>query len=466
MAEIEERFEEVYDELRDELEEMCHEKRYNDLRKRFLDMNPADIAWLFDDMPEDHLPVMFRLLSKEVAADVFINLESDSQEMLIKGFSNAELEAILDEMFLDDTIDVIEEMPANVVKRILKYSDPETRREINKILQYPEDSAGSLMTTEFIRLRRGTTVAGAFDVIRQKGDDSETINVSYVTDEERHLIGYVTIRTLVLEKDTNALIGDIMEPNVISAMTTDDKESVVQRMSKYDFDTMPVVDGENRLVGIITFDDAIDVIEEEATEDIEKMAAITPSDRPYLRTGIFDIWKSRIPWLMILMLSSTFTGMIISSFEDALAACVVLTAFIPMLMGTGGNCSNQTSATVIRGLSLQEIEFRDVFKVMWKEARVGLLAGLSLAAVSFVKVLLFDGWLLGNPEVTPMVSAVISLTLVLTVFCSKIVGAFMPLFAKKVGADPAVMASPFITTVVDALSLVIYFAFATMLLGI
>ena len=322
------------------------------------------------------------------------------------------------------------------------------------------------MTTEFIRLRRGTTVAGAFDVIRQKGDDSETINVSYVTDEERHLIGYVTIRTLVLEKNTEALIGDIMEPNVISAMTTDDKESVVQRMSKYDFDTMPVVDAENRLVGIITFDDAIDVIEEEATEDIEKMAAITPSDRPYLRTGIFDIWKSRIPWLMILMLSSTFTGMIISSFEDALASCVVLTAFIPMLMGTGGNCSNQTSATVIRGLSLQEIEFRDLFKVMWKEARVGLLAGAALAAVSFVKVLLFDGWLLGNPEVTPTVSAVISLTLVLTVFCSKIVGAFMPLFAKKVGADPAVMASPFITTVVDALSLVIYFGFATMLLGI
>lgn len=459
-------FEEIYDEVRDELEEMCHQKRYNDIRKRFLDMNSADIAWLFDDMPEDHLPVMFRLLSKEKAAEVFVELESDSQEMLIKGFSNTELAAILDEMFLDDTIDVIEEMPANVVKRILKYSDPKTRTEINKILQYPEDSAGSIMTTELIRLRRGTTVAGAFDVIRQKGDDSETINVLFVTDEQRHLIGYVTIRTLVLEKDVNALIGDIMEPNVIYAQTTDDKESVAQRMSKYDFETMPVVDAENRLVGIVTFDDAIDVIEEEATEDIEKMAAITPSDRPYLRTGIFDIWKSRIPWLMILMLSSTFTGMIISSFEDALAACVALTAFIPMLMGTGGNCSNQTSATVIRGLSLQEIEFCDIFKVIWKEARVGILAGITLAAVSFVKVLLFDGWLLGNPEITPMVSAVISFTLLLTVFCSKIVGAFMPLFAKKVGADPAVVASPFITTVVDALSLVIYFAFATMLLGI
>ncbi len=459
-------YEEEFNELREELEELCHQKRYNDLRKKFLDMNPADIAWAFDDMAEDHLPIMFRLLSKEVAADVFVELESDSQEVLIKGFSNKELEEILDEMFLDDTIDVIEEMPANVVKRILKYSDPQTRKEINKILQYPEDSAGSLMTTEFIRLRKTATVADAFNVIRQKGDDSETINVSYVTDDARHLIGYVTIRTLVLEKDISAKLGDIMEPNVISALTTEDKETVVQRMSKYDFDTMPVVDAENRLVGIITFDDAIDVIEEEATEDIEKMAAITPSDRPYLRTNVFDIWKSRIPWLLILMLSSTFTGMIISSFEGALASCVVLTAFIPMLMGTGGNCSSQASVTVIRGLSLQEIEFRDIFKVIWKEARVGVLAGAVLAGVSFVKILLFDGLLLGNPEVTPIVSAVISLTLLFTVFCSKMIGAFMPLLAKKIGADPAVMASPFITTVVDALSLVIYFTFATMLLGL
>lgn len=459
-------FDEKYDELKEELEEMCHEKRYNDLRKRFLDMNPADIAWLFDDMPEDHIPIMFRLLAKEKAAEVFVELESDSQEMLIKGFSNTELESILNEMFLDDTIDVIEEMPANVVKRILKYSDPKTRSEINKILKYPEDSAGSLMTTEFIRLRRRTTVSGAFDVIRQKGDDSETINVSYVTDEERHLMGYVTIRSLVLEKDRDALIGDIMDTNIIFVHTTDDRESVVQQMSKYDFDTMPVVDAEGRLVGIITFDDAIDVIEEEATEDIEKMAAITPTDRPYLRTSTFDIWKSRIPWLMILMLSSTFTGMIINSFESALASCVALTAFIPMLMGTGGNCSNQTSATVIRGLSIQEIEFSDILKVIWKEARVGLIAGASLAAVSFVKVLLFDRILLGNPEITVTVSAVIALTLLITAFCSKIVGAFMPLFAKKVGADPAVVASPFITTIVDALSLLIYFSFAKLLLGI
>lgn len=459
-------FDDRYDELKEELEEMCHEKQYNDLRKRFLDMNPADIAWLFDDMPEDHLPVMFRLLAKEKAAEVFVELESDSQEMLIKGFSNTELESILNELFLDDTIDVIEEMPANVVKRILKYSDPKTRNDINKILRYPEDSAGSLMTTEFINLRRKNSVAGAFDVIRQNGDDSETINVSYVTDEERHLMGYVTIRTLVLEKDQTALIGDIMDPNVIFVHTTDDRESVVQQMSKYDFDTMPVVDAEDRLVGIITIDDAIDVIEEEATEDIEKMAAITPSDRPYLRTSTFDIWKSRIPWLMILMLSSTFTGMIINSFESALASCVALTAFIPMLMGTGGNCSNQTSATVIRGLSIQEIEFCDIFRVIWKEARVGLLAGAALALVSFVKVLLFDRLLLGNPEITVTVSAVIALTLLITAFCSKIVGAFMPLFAKKVGADPAVVASPFITTIVDALSLLIYFSFAKLLLKI
>lgn len=459
-------YEDEFNELREELEELCHKKRYNDLRKRFLELNPADIAWAFDDMPEDHLPIMFRLLSKEVAADVFVELESDSQEMLIKGFSDKELEGILDEMFLDDTIDVIEEMPANVVKRILKYSDPETRSEINKILQYPEDSAGSLMTTEFIRLRKSTTVEDAFNIIRQKGDDSETINVSYVTDEERHLIGYVTIRSLVLEKNVSAKIADIMDPNIIFALTTEDKESVVQRMSKYDFDVMPVVDGENRLVGIITFDDAIDVMEEEATEDIEKMAAITPSDKPYLRTSAFDIWKARIPWLLILMLSSTFTGMIISSFEGALASCVVLTAFIPMLMGTGGNSSSQASVMIIRGLSLQEIEFRDIFKVIWKEARVGALAGFALAGVSFIKILLFDGLIMGNPDVTLMVSAVISCTLFFTVFCSKMIGAFMPLLAKKIGADPAVMASPFITTVVDALSLIIYFAFATLLLGI
>ncbi|MGN0627768.1 MAG: magnesium transporter [Oscillospiraceae bacterium] len=459
-------FEERYDDTLEKLKELASEKRYNDLKKEFSSLYPTDIALLFDDMPEEYLPVMFRLLPKETAADVFVELESDSQEMLIRGFSNTELKQILDDLYLDDTVDIIEEMPANVVKRILKNSDPETRQDINKLLQYPEDSAGSLMTTEFIRLRLDTTVAGAFDVIREKGDDSETINVCYVTDEKRHLLGYVTIRTLVLAKDTSARIGDIMDSQVISVNTHEDKEIVAQDMSKYDFDAMPVVDLENRIVGIITFDDAIDVMEEEATEDIEKMAAITPSDKPYLKTGVIEIWKSRIPWLLLLMISATFTGMIITSFEDALAAYVALTAFIPMLMDTGGNCGSQASVTVIRGISLQEIEFSDAFKVIWKELRVAVLCGLVLAVVSFGKIMLFDGMLMGNEGITPTVAAVVCFTLFLTIVCAKVVGCTMPLLAKKIGADPAVMASPFITTIVDAMSLIIYFQFAKLMLGI
>ncbi len=459
-------FEDRYDDTLEKLKELASEKRYNDLKKEFSSLYPTDIALLFDDMPEEYLPVMFRLLPKETAADVFVELESDSQEMLIRGFSNTELKQILDDLYLDDTVDIIEEMPANVVKRILKNSDPETRQDINKLLQYPEDSAGSLMTTEFIRLRLDTTVAGAFDVIREKGDDSETINVCYVTDEKRHLLGYVTIRTLVLAKDTSARIGDIMDSQVISVNTHEDKEIVAQDMSKYDFDAMPVVDLENRIVGIITFDDAIDVMEEEATEDIEKMAAITPSDKPYLKTGVIEIWKSRIPWLLLLMISATFTGMIITSFEDALAAYVALTAFIPMLMDTGGNCGSQASVTVIRGISLQEIEFSDAFKVIWKELRVAVLCGLVLAVVSFGKIMLFDGMLMGNEGITPTVAAVVCFTLFLTIVCAKVVGCTMPLLAKKIGADPAVMASPFITTIVDAMSLIIYFQFAKLMLGI
>ena len=459
-------FEEKYDDLLEKLEELASQKKYNELKKEFCLLYPTDIALLFDDMPEEYLPVMFRLLPKETAADVFVELESDSQEMLIRGFSNTELKQILDDLYLDDTVDIIEEMPANVVKRILKNSDPETRQDINKLLQYPEDSAGSLMTTEFIRLRRDTTVAGAFDVIREKGTDSETINVCYVTDEKRHLLGYVTIRTLVLAKDTSAIIGDIMDPHVISVDTHEDKEIVAQDMSKYDFDAMPVVDSENRIVGIVTFDDAIDVMEEEATEDIEKMAAITPSDKPYLKTGIFDIWKSRIPWLLLLMISATFTGMIITSFEDALAAYVALTAFIPMLMDTGGNCGSQASVTVIRGISLQEIEFSDAFKVIWKEFRVAVLCGVTLAVVSFAKIMLFDCMLMGNSGITPTVAAVVCLTLLLTIICAKVVGCTMPLIAKKIGFDPAVMASPFITTIVDAMSLLIYFQFAKLMLRI
>lgn len=459
-------FEEKYDETLEKLKELVKEKQYNELKREFTDLYPTDIAFLLDDMPEEYRPVCFRLLPKDIAADVFVELESDSQEMLIKSFSNTELESILDELYLDDTVDIIEEMPSNVVKRILKYSDPDTRKEINKILQYPEDSAGSIMTTEFIKLRQSNTVEQAFDIIRKNGDEAETINVCYVTDEGCHLQGYVTIRTLVLEKDTSTKIADIMDTQIISVSTRDDKEDVAQDMSKYDFDAMPVVDSENRIVGIVTFDDAIDVMEEEATEDIEKMAAITPMDKPYLRTSTFELWKARIPWLLLLMISATFTGMIITSFEDALASYVALTAFIPMLMDTGGNSGSQASVTVIRGISLQEIEFKDILKVVWKELRVALFCGITLAAVSFAKIMLFDGMVLGNTGITPTVALTVCLTLVLTVVCAKVVGCIMPLLAEKLGFDPAVMASPFITTIVDAISLLIYFGFAKVLLGV
>lgn len=459
-------FEEKYDETLEKLKELVKEKQYNELKREFTDLYPTDIAFLLDDMPEEYRPVCFRLLPKDIAADVFVELESDSQEMLIKSFSNTELESILDELYLDDTVDIIEEMPSNVVKRILKYSDPDTRKEINKILQYPEDSAGSIMTTEFIKLRQSNTVEQAFDIIRKNGDEAETINVCYVTDEGCHLQGYVTIRTLVLEKDTSTKIADIMDTQIISVSTRDDKEDVAQDMSKYDFDAMPVVDSENRIVGIVTFDDAIDVMEEEATEDIEKMAAITPMDKPYLRTSTLELWKARIPWLLLLMISATFTGMIITSFEDALASYVALTAFIPMLMDTGGNSGSQASVTVIRGISLQEIEFKDILKVVWKELRVALFCGVTLAAVSFAKIMLFDGMVLGNTGITPTVALTVCLTLVLTVVCAKVVGCIMPLLAEKLGFDPAVMASPFITTIVDAISLLIYFGFAKALLGV
>ena len=457
-------FEEKYDETLEKLEELVKNKRYNELKKEFNDLYPTDIAFLLDDMPEEYRPVMFRLLPKDIAADVFVELESDSQEMLIKSFSNTELESILDELYLDDTVDIIEEMPANVVKRILKYSDPDTRKEINKILQYPEDSAGSIMTTEFIKLRQYNTVEQAFDIIRKNGDEAETINVCYVTDEGCHLQGYVTIRTLVLEKNTSTKIADIMDTQIISVNTLEDKENVAQDMSKYDFDAMPVVDSENRIVGIVTFDDAIDVMEEEATEDIEKMAAITPMDKPYLRTSIFELWKARIPWLLLLMISATFTGSIITGFEDKLATMTVLTAFIPMLMDTGGNSGGQASVTVIRAMSLGEVTFRDFFKVIWKEIRVGLVCGLSLAAANFIKIWLVDHLIMHNDDITLIVDLAICLTLVVEIVFAKFIGCTLPMIAKKVGFDPAVMSSPFITTVVDAVSLLVYFGIATALI--
>ncbi len=449
----------------EQVEDLVERKRWPQLRDMLLLLEPADIAQILGELPEDRLPLLYRLLPKELAAEVFVEMEPEEQELLIKSFSDAELKEVLEELYVDDTVDIIEEMPATVVKRILKQTDPETRRSVNEILKYPEDSAGSIMTTEFVDLKRDMTVEDAFKRIRRTGVDKETINICYVTDPSRHLLGLVSIRTLLLAEEDD-VIEDIMETNVISVTTMDDKEEVAQDLSKYDFLAMPVVDKECRLVGIVTIDDAIDVMEEEATEDIEKMAAITPSDKPYLRTSTFSTFKARIPWLLLLMVSATFTGVIISSFEDALSAYVVLTSFIPMLMDTGGNCGSQASVTVIRGLSLQEIDFSDLPAVVWKEIRVAVLCGVVLAAANFVKMMLVDRLLLGNTELTAPVALVVCLTLVCTVFCAKVIGCTLPMVAKKLGFDPAVMASPFITTIVDAISLAIYFQFATVLLGL
>ncbi|MDY3282310.1 magnesium transporter [Dysosmobacter sp.] len=448
-----------------QIEDLIHRKQYAQLRDLLLPLEAADIALLMMESEEQILPLVFRLLPKELAAEVFVELDSDQQEMLIQGFSNVELKEVLDELYLDDTVDIVEEMPANVVKRILRHSDPDTRKSINEILKYPEDSAGSIMTTEFVDLKASMTVEDAFKRIRRTGPDKETINISYVTDAGRHLLGLVSIRTLLFADDSE-IIEDIMETNLVSVTTLDDQETVAMALSKYDFLALPVVDTENRLVGIVTVDDAIDVLQEETTEDIAKMAAMAPSDKPYLKTGVFETWKARTPWLMILMLSATFTGIILTKFEDSLAACAILTSFIPMLSGTGGNSGTQASTAVIRALSLGEVRFGDLPKVLWKEFRVSIICGICLAAANFVKMMLIDRWMMQNPDVTPLVALVVCATLVGTVLCAKLVGCSLPILAEKVGFDPAVMASPFISTIVDSLSLLVYFRFATLILHI
>ena len=453
---------ESFENLIERMETYLSEKRYVEARETIIDVEPVDIAFIMESLPEDTIPIVFRLLPKELAAEVFVELEADSQEALIKGFSKSELKEVLDDLYLDDAVDIIEEMPANVVRRILATADPETRTNINNILQYPEDSTGSIMTTEYIDLKITMTVEDALKKIRRVGQDMETINVMYVVDADRHLLGYVSIRTLLLA-DENDTMEELMDSAVISASTLDDQEETARKFEKYDFLTMPVVDKENRLVGIVTIDDALDVLVEETTEDIEKMAAITPSYKPYLNTGILETVKSRIPWLLLLMVSATFTGQIISSFEDALAAQTILTAYIPMLMDTGGNCGSQASVTVIRGISLNEITMKDLAKVIWKEIRVAVIVGAILAVCNFGKLILVDKMLFHNP-ITISVAAVICLTLVFTVFAAKLVGCTLPILAKALGFDPAVMASPFITTIVDAISLLIYFQFAQLLL--
>ena len=451
-------------ELLKKIEDDLERKQYAHLRDLLLPLEAADIAALCEEM-DDKVPLMFRLLPKELAAEVFVELDSDEQEILIRSFSNTELKEVLDELYLDDTVDIVEEMPAIVVKRILQHSDPDTRKSINEILKYPDDSAGSIMTTEFVDLKETMTVEDALKRIRRTGPDKETINICYVIDDGRHLLGLLSIRTLLLSEEDD-VIHDIMQTNIISVQTLDDQEAVARSLSKYGFLALPVVDQENRLVGIITVDDAMDVLQEEVTEDIEKMAAMLPSDKPYLKTGIFETFKARIPWLLLLMISATFTGQIISTFENALAAAPILTAYIPMLMDTGGNCGSQASVSVIRGISLNEIEFSDLLQVIWKEIRVAVICGVALSAANFVKLMLVDRLLFHNQLVTIPVAAVICSTMVCTVLCAKLVGCTLPLLAKKIGFDPAVMASPFITTIVDAISLLIYFQFASAILGL
>ena len=447
----------------EQLMELVQTKQFRKLRSILMEMNEVDVAEFLDELGPEETILVFRLLPKEQAAEVFAELEdSDDQERLINALNDKELREVLDELYLDDTVDVIEDMPANVVSRILRNSDPASRSQINQLLNYPKDSAGSIMTTEYVFLHPDATVEESFARIRKEGMDKETIYTCYVT-QNRVLLGVVTVRRLLLSA-YETRIRDIMETNVLSVNTHDDKEDVAQMLNKYDLSAIPVVDGDNRLVGIVTFDDAMDVIEEETTEDFEKMAAILPSDKPYLKTGVFETWRSRIPWLMLLMLSATFTGIIITQFESALAACVVLTSFIPMLSGTGGNSGSQSSVAVIRALSLDEIDFSDLIAVVWKESRVAVLCGVCLACANFVKMMVVDRWLMNNPAVTPVVALVVCLTLVFTVLCAKVVGCTLPMAAEKIGIDPAVMASPFITTIVDALSLLIYFFFATHLL--
>ena len=457
-------------EKKEELEavilQLLSKKKYHSLKDLLCELEPADIGIMFEEMPSESLPLLFRLLAKEMAAEVFVELSSDTQELLIAGFSDVELKEVLDELYMDDTVDIIEEMPANVVKRILRHTDPEKRESINEILKYPKYSAGSIMTTEFVDLKKNMTVADAFTHIRRTGVDKETIYTCYVTDENRILLGLVSVKDLLLSEETKNL-DEIMETNIIYVKTQEDQESAAQNFEKYDFLALPVVDNENRLVGIITVDDAIDVIQEEATEDIEKMAAIMPTDKPYMKTGVFETYKKRILWLLLLMISATFTGKIISSFEDALSACVVLTAFIPMLMDTGGNSGGQASVTIIRSMSLGDVEMKDIFKVLWKELRVSLLCGLTLGAANFVKMMLVDrNAILSSGQSLVSVALVVCLTLVVTVIIAKLIGCSLPMLAKKIGFDPAVMASPFITTIVDAVSLIIFFKIAVMILHI
>ena len=450
---------------REELDELLADRQFRKLRKVISEMNEVDIAEFIEELEPEKKVLVYRMLPKELAADVFSFLVVDDQEHIINSITDYELGKIVEDLYVDDAVDMLEELPAIVVKRVLQNATPQTRNLINQFLQYPENSAGSIMTAEYVGLKKNMTVEQSFAYIRHHGVDSETIYTCYVTDASRHLLGVTTVKELLLH-DQDDRIEAFMETNVIYVNTLSDQEEAAAQLSKYDFLALPVVDLEERLVGIITVDDAMDVIQEENTEDIQKMNAIVPTERTYLKTGVLATWKSRIPWLLLLMVSATFTGSIITSFEDKLASMIILTSFIPMLMDTGGNSGGQASVTVIRALSLNEIDMRDIFKVIWKELRVGLLCGSSLAAINFVKVLLVDRLMLGMTGVTLKVDLVISLTLIVEVTLAKMIGCSLPIIAKRLKLDPAVMSSPFVTTIVDAISLLIYFGFATAVLHI
>ena len=440
------------------IETLIEEKKYAEIKQIINEMNDYDIAELFEDLKTTEQLKLFRLLKKDIAADVFSYMETDTQSKLITLLSEKEAVDIINDMASDDAADLMDEIPANVVSRLLSKVDPEARRDINGLLNYPDDSAGSIMTTEYMDLKEENTIEDAIKKIKREYDDKETIDICFVTDKSRKLIGTVKLKDLVLN-DEEKLIKDIMDDDIMSVTTLTDQEEVASIIQDYDLTSIPVVDTENKLVGIITIDDIIDIIEEEATEDIEKMAAITPTEKPYLKLSVLDLYKSRIPWLLLLMISATFTGKIIQHYEAALASYVVLTSFIPMLMDTGGNAGGQSSVTIIRGLSLNDIEYKDTLKVILKEIRVALLAGITLALANFVKLLVID-------KVSTSVALVVCLTLVVTVIIAKIIGCSLPILAKKIGFDPAVMASPFITTIVDAISLIVYFQIATHILAL
>ena len=442
----------------EQLRELLENRQLLSLKNTIAEMNEYDVSEFIEELDSEKALLVFRLLQKDTASDVFAYLDSDKQEHIIKCTNDEDLHDMIEELFVDDVVDLLEELPASVVRRILQNANPSKRKIINQFLKYPDSSAGSIMTVEYVALKKAMTVKGALDYILINGADNETIYTCYVTDSRRQLEGVVTLKDLVMASE-DVVIEEIMDTHVIKCITTDPQEDVARAFTDYDLLALPVVDHENRIVGIVTVDDAVDVIEEEATEDIEKMAAIIPSEKPYFKTGVIETWKKRIPWLMLLMISATFTGMIINSYEEALKSVVILTSFIPMLMDTGGNTGSQASVTVIRGLSLNEIEFKDILKVIWKEIRVAFLCGISLAIISFVKVILVD-----NAD-NMLIPIIVALTIFITVAIAKIIGCSLPMLAQKVGLDPAVMASPFITTIVDAVSLVIYFKIASTLLN-